>query len=47
MEVKGNMSLRNKLIVFGALVAVVAALGLAFSTLQNTTTIVASAVWGS
>jgi hypothetical protein len=40
------MSLKNKIIVFGAIVAAVAGLGLALSTLQNTATVVASAVWG-
>jgi hypothetical protein len=41
-----TMSLKNKIIVFGAIVAAVAGLGLALSTLQNTATVVASAVWG-
>jgi hypothetical protein len=42
------MSLRNKTVVFtlGA-IAAVAGLGLAFTSLQHASIIVASAVWGS
>jgi len=40
------MSLKNKIMVFGAIVVVVAGFGLALSMFQNTANVVASAVWG-
>jgi hypothetical protein len=49
MKVGGGstMSEKNKVIVVGAIVTVIAGLGLALSTFHNAATLVASAVWGS